>query len=84
MLRKAFFNSCKSDIEKMKKYYDTRPHRFVLFDENPYFVFLDQSQYNDLAAAASPNCQILHFPFALNPSTGNVNPWKSNATIREA
>ncbi|MDO9481070.1 MAG: hypothetical protein Q8S96_17830 [Hydrogenophaga sp.] len=84
MLRKAFFNSCKSDIEKMKKYYDTRPHRFVLFDENPYFVILDQSQYNELSESASPNCKILHFPFALNPSTGNVNARKSNAVISEA
>lgn len=84
IVRKAFYNSCKSDIEKMKKYYDTRPHRLVLFDECPYFVFLDQHQYDELASTASPNCQILHFPFALNPSTGNASARKTNETIREA
>lgn len=84
IVRKAFYNSCKSDIGKMKKYYDTRPHRFVLFDECPYFVFLDQHQYDELVSTASPNCQILHFPFALNPGTRNANARKANETIREA
>lgn len=66
--RKTFYKYCKLDIEKMKKYYDSCPHRFVLFDESPYFVFLDQFQYDELASTASHNCQILHFPLRLTPT----------------
>ena len=84
MVRKTFYNGCKLDIAKMKKHYDARPHRFVLFDECPYYVFLDQHQYDELASTASPNCRILHFPSALNPSTGKAIARKAVETMRAA
>lgn len=68
IINNSFYEYCKQDIEKMKKYYDSCPHRFVLFDECPYFVFLDQLQYDELVSMASPSCQIFHFPSTLNPN----------------
>lgn len=82
--RKAIYNGCKLDIAKMKKYYDSRPHRFVLFDECPYFVFLDQHQYDELSAMASSNCQILHFPTAFNPSSSKATARTAVETMRKA
>lgn len=76
--RKNFYRNCESDIVKMKKYYSAWPHRFVLFDESPFFVFLNQSQYDELASMASANCKILHFPYLLNPSKDNVTTRKTN------
>jgi hypothetical protein len=84
MLRKTFYNGCVRDIAKMRKHYDSRPHRFVLFDECPYFVFLDQHQHDELAATASPNCRILHYPAKLNPSTGKATARKAVETMRKA
>lgn len=82
--RKAIYNGCKLDIAKMKKHYDSRPHRFVLFDECPHFVFLDQHQYDELSAMASTNCQILHFPTALNPSSNKASARAAVETMRKA
>lgn len=84
ILQKAFYNRCKADVVKMKKYYDSTPHRFVLFDENSYFVFLDQHQLDELTSMGSPNCQVLHFPSALNPSTGKAIARKAVETMRKA
>ena len=84
MIRKNFYNGCKRDIAKMRKHYDSRPHRFVLFDDCPYFVFLDRHQYDELTTLASPNCQILHFPSALNPSSGKAIARKAVDTMRKA
>ena len=83
LARKTFYNGCKLDISKMKKHYDARPHRFVLFDECPYFVFLDQHQHDELALMASPNCQIVHFPTKLNPSTGKAVARNAIETMRQ-
>ena len=82
--RNTFYNGCKLDIAKMRKYYDSRPHRFVLFDEGPYHVFLDEHQYDELTTAASSNCQILHFPSAFNPSPAKAVARKAIATMRGA
>lgn len=79
---RSFYNGCKLDITKMKKHYDSTPHRFVLFDECPYFVFLDQHQYDELASMASHNCQIHHFPTTLNTSGGKAVARKAVKTMR--
>ena len=84
IVRQTFYNGCKLDIAKMKKHYDARPHVFVLFDECPYFVFLDQHQHDELTAAASKNCRILHYPSPLNPSTGKAIARKAVDTMRRA
>ena len=84
MARSTFYNRCRLDVLKLKKYYDSRPHLFVLFDENPYFVFLDQHQRDELASNASQNCRILHYPLALNPSNGKAIARKAVETMRKA
>jgi hypothetical protein len=84
IIRNTFYNGCKIDIDKMKKYYDATPHRFVLFDANPYFVFLDDHQLKELTSMASTNCKIHHFPSALNPSTGKAVARKAVDTMRKA
>jgi len=84
LARKNFYKGCKLDIVKMKKHYDSRPHRFVLFDECPYFVFLDKHQHLELASAASQNCQILYFPLAFNPSRDKAVAPKAVEDISKA
>jgi hypothetical protein len=84
LIVEIFYDGCMRDIAKMKKHYDSRPHRFVLFDECPYFVFLDQHQHDELTATASPNCQILHYPTKLNPSMGKATARKAVETMRKA
>ena len=61
---------CRRDIQKLKKYYDSVPHYFVLFDANPDHVFLDQHQLTELSSLASKNCRILHYPKKLSTSPG--------------
>lgn len=84
MTRSTFYNRCKLDIEKLKRHYDSRPHLFVLFDENPAFVFLDQHQRDELASVASNNCRILHYPLVLNPSNRKAIARKAAETKRKA
>jgi hypothetical protein len=84
IIRSTFYNGCKVDIAKMKKFYDETPHRFVLFDANPYYVFLDDHQLKELTSMASANCKILHFPSGLNPSTGKAIARKAVDTMRKA
>ena len=84
MTRRTFYNRCKLDIIKMKTHYDSQPHRFVLFDECPYFVFLDRHQLDELSAMASTNCRIMHFPSNLNPSPNKAIARKAVEKKRNA
>jgi hypothetical protein len=84
MGNEPFYAGCKRDIAKMKKYYDSCPHRFVLVDAGPDFVFLDRHQYDELSSLASSNCQILHFPTALSARAGKAVARKAVDTMRKA
>jgi len=82
--RETFYNGCKRDINKLNKYYESVPHRFVLFDAHPDFVFLDQDQYDGLCSLASENCKIIHFPTALSTLKGKAVARKAIDTMRKA
>lgn len=64
----SILGSCKNDIEKMKKlhYSESVERVFILYDEHPGCVFLNQEQ-KDILQAVDPSCLIRHYPIAINP-----------------
>jgi len=73
----SILGSCKMDIEKMKKLHfsDSVERVFILYDEHPGCVFLNQEQ-KDVLQAVDLSCRILHYPIAINPhKSAAVKAW---------
>lgn len=64
----SILGSCKTNIEKMRKLHFSESVKrvFILYDEHPGCVFLNQEQ-KDILQDVDRSCRILHYPFAINP-----------------
>ena len=65
--RANIFAGCRSDLQKLEKYYSSGARYFVLFDAHPAHVFLDEHQLKELQDL-SQSCRILYAPTTFNPS----------------
>jgi len=76
------FSGCKNDIQKMKRHHPNAKRFFVLFDQEPKYVFLSEHQFQDLRNI-DPDCRILHFPADLNMSPRKEAARKAIEKMRE-
>lgn len=62
------FPGCVADVEKLKKHHADHLQYFVVFDEHPDYLFMDEFQQNVLKEKAAPGCRFLFYPELPNPS----------------
>ena len=82
--RKYFFDRCKEDIAKLKRLHADCTYYFVLFDQDPENVFMDEHQFSELKASLSSNGRILVFPETLSSSALKGSARKAIAKMRES
>lgn len=80
----SILGSCKRDVEKLNKRHSGPgvSKVFILFDVNPDFAFLNQTQ-RDALQAVDPECRLMHYPDTLSTKKSNDGGIKAAAKKKE-